>query len=132
MISLSSQSQVLVSQRYLGASGPVTLAMIHCPNHQYIIAMVPSQPSLLYVVQAGSDVFQTELFPPRIPHLKRYIYAHSIYQEDGFISADHVAMLMPKTHVAENNMYVIDTRYQPRLVSNPRNSGSTVSKNLNQ
>ena len=75
---------LLVSQRYLGASGPVTLAMIHCPNHQYIIAMVPSQPSLLYVVQAGSDVFQTELFPPRIPHLKRYIYAHSIYQEDGF------------------------------------------------
>ena len=62
MISLSSQSHVLVSQRYLGASGPVTLAMIHCPNHQYIIAMVPSQPSLLYVVQAGSDVFQTELF----------------------------------------------------------------------
>ena len=104
MISLSSQSHVLVSQRYLGASGPVNLAMIHCPNHQYIIAMVPSQPSLLYVVQAGSDVFQTELFPPRIPHLKRYIYAHSIYQEDGFISADHVAMLMPKTHVAENNM----------------------------
>ena len=48
--------------------------------------MVPSQPSLLYVVQAGSDVFQTELFPPRIPHLKRYIYAHLIYQEDGFIS----------------------------------------------
>ena len=98
MISLSSRSHVLVSQRYLGASGPVTLVMIHCPL--YIIAMIPSQPSLLYV-QAGSDVFQTELFPPRIPHLKRYIYAHSTYQEDGFISADHVARLVPKTHVPE-------------------------------
>ena len=33
--------------------------------------------------------------PPRIPNLRRYIYAHSTYQENGFISGNDVVRLVP-------------------------------------